>query len=579
MRRRNARRSCSVLVRYRNQMATESFPEVRHYLVIESPNAPTLRVYLVHDQYTLGRSSINDLAFPDDHKLSREHLIFKCIDGSWIVSDVGSRNGTQLNAVRLTDSSVLAHNDQIIAGRLNIHYEIHGRFTDANAEHVTFVEQPSARVVPAVSLDLKSTLENRTDPAHHPALENAHLSALVQAGREMARHGELEKLCALVLDLSLAAVKASRGVVMTSDGEGVMISRAVRGEELIISTGVRDLVLKRARSLLIHDVMLDRDFRARGSILAQDIRSILAVPLQTDERVIGMLYLDSPHLVRKFTAEDLNLVTVMANIAAIRIEHARLVKEEELRKLLGRDLQHAAEIQRRLLPSKVPEVVGFDLAGCSIPCRTVGGDYYDFLSYPDGRTVILIGDVSGKGLGAALLMAHLQACAHLLFENPEPLSSQVSRLNGRVAANCAGNAFITLFAAVLDSGKSEFAYCNAGHNPSLVLRSNRVVEKLGATGIPLGIMRDARYEENTFRLSPGDSLVLFSDGVTEACGSDDSDEFGEQRLISVVQKQQGEPAANVIQAVNEELERFTHGVRAADDVTFVVVRCLDARGQ
>jgi sigma-B regulation protein RsbU (phosphoserine phosphatase) len=553
-------------------MATAALGFGRGELIIDAPGSAGVRVHLKHDRYRLGRSSVNELAFPADQKLSREHLIFERTGKGWSVRDNGSRNGTQVNGRRLTQTAPLAHGDQITAGNLSIRYEMRGEFADARVDGITFFEQSLANPTPAVSVTLKSALQVATDPVSHPTLENAHLGALVRAGRELAGHGALEELFELVLDLSLSAVKASRGVVMTRECAGDLRTRAIRGEGLRISATVRDLVMNEGRSLLVRDAQLDQDFGSRSSITLQKIRSILAVPLQTDERVIGLLYLDSPHLVREFTPEDLNLVTVMANIAAIRVEHSRLAEREQASKLLARDLERAAEIQRQLLPSKAPEIAGFDMAGYNAPCRAVGGDYYDFLPHPDGRVTLLIGDVSGKGMGAALLMSSLHARAHLLFEDPALSASQVSRLNRSVAADCPGNSFITFFVAVLDPTSGELVYCNAGHNAPLLLHSNGEVEPLGCTGLPLGIMRDANYEQKICRLDPGDLLVLFSDGVTEACTPDESQEFGEQRLMAVVRSRRNRTAAASVEAIKAELLSFTEGAPAADDVTLMVVR-------
>ncbi len=457
-------------------------------------------------------------------------------------------------------------------------------FTDVKPDQITFVEQSAASIAPTVSVDLKSALEatwqdrlDRLDAvleaeSGRPALEGAHLKALVQAGRELAGNAGLGKLCELVLDLSLDAVRASRGVVMTRDKQGDLKSRAIRGEGLRISTAVRDLVIHQGKSLLVRDARLDRDFASQPAIVAQEIRSILAVPLQTDEQVTGLLYLDSPHLVREFTSDDLSLVTVMANIAAIRIEHARLMEQEQARKLLARELEQAAEIQRRLLPSRAPEVAGLDLAGYNAPCRTVGGDYYDFLPYSDGRVALLIADVSGKGLGAALLMSSLQARVQVLFEDPDQLAAQVGRLNRSISTNCPDNCFITFFAAVFDPASSELAYCNAGHNAPLLLHANGEVEALGATDVPLGIKRDALCEQRTCRMQGGDVLVLYSDGVTEARSPDTDQEFGEQRLIAVVQAKRNEPSASLVEAINAELLSFTQAAPPADDLTLVVAR-------
>ena len=168
-------------------------------------------------------------------------------------------------------------------------------------------------------------------------------------------------------------------------------------------------------SVLVRDTQLDDAFKQRQSIVGQRVRTFMAVPLQTKDRIIGLIYVDSPSLTRVFTKDDLNLLTVMANIAAIRIEHARLAEIENQERLMAHELEQAAEIQRRFLPAQAPEVPGLDLAGHNAPCRTVGGDYFDFFPYPNGRVAMVLGDVSGKGMPASLLMMQLagaRAAAH-----------------------------------------------------------------------------------------------------------------------------------------------------------------------
>jgi len=337
---------------------------------------------------------------------------------------------------------------------------------------------------------------------------------------------------------------------------------------------VRDRVIKEKTSLLVRDARLDQAFAERMSIVQQQIRSMLAVPLQTDDRVIGLIYLDSPHFVREFTKDDLNLLTVMANVAAIRIEHTRLAEVEQAERILAKELDQAAEIQRRLLPVEAPNVPGVDLAGYNAACRTVGGDYYDFLTYPDGRVAMLVGDVAGKGMPAALLMSSLQARVQVLFDDPTNLAALVTRLNRIIASNCPANRFISFFIGVLDPKTDEITYVNAGHNPPLLVHRGGVVEKLEGTGLLLGIMAAAKYEQRTCHLAQGDVVVLFSDGVTEACHPDVDEEFGEDRLAATLAELSCDSAQSIIESINQRVHEFTGGCPPADDITLVVARRL-----
>ena len=396
------------------------------------------------------------------------------------------------------------------------------------------------------------------------------MQALIRAGRELVVGRPLAELFPVILNLSMESVGAERGVLLTLEGER-LIPQASSGGEFRISAAVRDKVLKERASLLVQDVLDDQLLRARESIVVGGVRSFLAVPLQTDERVTGLLYLDSRSIERRFSRDDLNLLTVMANVAAMRIEHARLAEVEAAEKQMVGELAQAAEIQRQRLPGSAPLVAGLDLAGHNVPSRAVGGDYYDFLPLPGGRVAILVADVAGKGMPAALMMMDLQARLRIMTFDPDDAAGLVDRLNRSLVGTCPSNRFITMFLSVLDPGTGKFTYCNAGHNPPLLLRADGSVEELSEGGPVLGLPLRMPYGQGQRELRAGDLVALFSDGVTEAENAA-GEEFGTGRLGAVLIRHREEPAQAIIDAVNRAVEEWRAGAPAADDVTLVVVR-------
>ncbi len=509
---------------------------------------------LERDHYSLGRAVANDLSFPDDVGLSRQHLVLERHAGQWTVRDLGSKNGTQLNGQALKGAAQLRSGDLVTCGQITL------AFSPPRDRTVVF--SPSGLVPQGT---IFTSLAGALSTAASPTGLARQVDALVRAGQELSGHRPLSELFSLILNLALDAVEASRGVLMTLDQNQQLVVSAARGDNFDISTFVRSKVMDERKSLLVPDTLLDSALREQMSIVRQQIRSLLAVPLQTADRVIGLLYVDGSGFVRPFTPEDLSLLTVLANIAAIRIEQARLLEVEIAEAALLRDMEQAGEIQRKLLPSEAPRIEGYALDGYNLPCRTVGGDYYDFVPYPDGRVALLVGDVSGKGMPAALLMSSLQTAVHLLAEDaPSPLE-MVTRLNRLLCAKRLGNRFITFFFGVLDPATGQLEYVNAGHNPPLLLRAGGTVEELSATGLILGILPAAQYSKSATELGAGDRLVLFSDGVTEAAPPHDLDaEYGETRLTELALQRGG------IEAISSHVLAWCNG-ETTDDLTLVIV--------
>jgi serine phosphatase RsbU (regulator of sigma subunit) len=552
----------------------------------------TLTVPLNRDRIMLGRSSNCELCYPDDAGLSRQHMVLVRSGNEWHVEDLGSKNGTLLNGHRLEAPTPFRSGDRISAGHLIIEFaDVAGMSHDT----VVFVENDDSTTATTVVANLNAVLEAPSVEVSQTAViqGNPQMRALIRAGRELSERRPLAELFQVIMDLSMEAVMAGRGVLMTvegssagparpgqpGDGTGVVADRmelrvrAARGDGFKISTTVRERVLNKKESLLVRDAQLDQSLKGHMSIVEQKVRSMIAVPLQTNDRVIGLIYLDSPNLIREFTREDLNLLTVMANVAAIRIEHVRLNEVEETERAMAKEMEQAAQIQQRLLPSVAPVVPGLDIAGKATACRTVGGDYFDFLKFPDGRVGVLVGDVAGKGMPASLLMSSLQARVHVLFEDGDDLAQKMGRLNRSTCQNCPDNRFITFFMTVADPATGELVYANAGHNPPLLVRAAGGFETLGGGGMILGILPKATYTESHATMQPGDTLILFSDGVTEA-PDPRAEEFGEARLATLVASMLDRPAVEIVEAIHAAVAEYTEGAPPADDITVVAVRRL-----
>jgi phosphoserine phosphatase RsbU/P len=545
-------------------------------LLIRNIDGKTVTCPLDRDRISLGRSSANELCYPDDSGLSRQHLALTRSGGSWFVEDLGSKNGTQLNGQRVDQKLPFRPGDRVSAGHLVIEFNDHAPEMDKTVVFVDHGESFSSSSTTVVQ-SLDAVIGPSTDMNKTQVMQGSpQMYALIKAGRELAGHRPLGELFQVILDLSVDAVCAGRGVLMTLE-DGVLHVRANRGDGFQISSTVRDRVLNEKASLLVRDAQLDQALREHMSIVEQKVRSMLAVPLQTNDRVIGLIYVDSPNLIREFSREDLNLLTVMANVAAIRIEHARLNEIEETERAMSKEMQQAAQIQKGLLPSKAPDIPGMDIAGRTEACRTVGGDYYDYLPFPDGRVAMLVGDVAGKGMPASLLMSSLQARVQVLFEEPDDLARKVGRLNKIICSNCPDNRFITFFMTVANSATGELVYTNAGHNPPVIVRAASTegpgFELLEGGGVILGILPMATYQESRIVMERGDVLVLFSDGVTEAANPAD-DEFGEERLAALVRSMRDQPAEDIVNAIHTAVTEFTEGAPAADDITVVVARRL-----
>jgi sigma-B regulation protein RsbU (phosphoserine phosphatase) len=338
---------------------------------------------------------------------------------------------------------------------------------------------------------------------------------------------------------------------------------------------VRDLVLKERRSLLVRDALRHEALAASESIVAQQIRSVLAVPLQAETRVSGLIYLDSPGFIQEFNTEDLNLLTVMGNMAAIRIEHARLIEVEQADKLRAQELEHAAQIQQSILPHRFPafpDRKDFELHAAMVPAKEVGGDFFDFFLLDDEHLGFVIGDVSGKGVPAALFMAVSRTLLRAFAQHRASPGECLAYMKSNLTDQSDSAMFTSVFYGILNTRTGELQYANGGHNRPYVITADSKARPLSDDSGPIvGIMEGFSYDTYTGRLAPGESLVLYTDGVTEAQDKDGGF-FGDNRLEELLAAHGVEPAQQLVASVHAAVQEFAAGVPQADDITVLALR-------
>lgn len=304
-------------------------------------------------------------------------------------------------------------------------------------------------------------------------------------------------------------------------------------------------------------------------------RHLLGVPILFENSPRGLVVVgdkESRRGVGPFLAGDRRTLALFANQAAIALENARLHLRALEQERLEREMHLAAEIQRQILPKGAPQVPGFQLAGWNRPARQVGGDYYDMFPTRDGRMGLVVGDVSGKGIPAALMVSTLHSALRLLLDQTGIGPPLLEKLNRHILESSMPNKFITMLLAELDPESGRLLYANAGHNPGLLLRGDGRVEELGSGGVPLGLLPGSRYQAREVTVEPGDLLCLYSDGITEA-ESVQEEEFGMERLCDVLRDRRSEPALQeVLDAIRTSVEDFSRGQPQGDDQTLLVLR-------
>src|SRR5262245_54628391 len=409
------------------------------------------------------------------------------------------------------------------------------------------------------------------------------LSALRDAANQLVVHRPLSELFETLLDLLFAAVPAERGAVLLRDGTSSnVVLRAVRSRggapPLAVSRTVARRVLEERVTLVLGDVTRDPAFSTSDSLALGRVRSALCAPLwfshEGGEQVVGVVYLDTTGSINAFDEDDVGLVTVIANIAATKIHTAQLLAEQGQKRRLEEEMRLAAEVQARLLPQAAPELLGFGLGVLSRPCHAVGGDYFDWELGPNGLR-LAVADVAGKGAAAALLMAAVRALVRARWAEDD-LALAARRIDHSVRDGVPEDRYATGFLGRFDPATRCLVYVNAGHPAPLLVRATGAVETLDAGGLPFGLAEARPYESGLVRIGRGDTLLVFSDGVTEACDATGT-EFGAERLVALAREGAELDAADLARRIGAELEGFPGGVGTADDRTLLLLKSQDAR--
>lgn len=405
------------------------------------------------------------------------------------------------------------------------------------------------------------------------------LSVLNDISTAVSTTHDLDQVIELIVHECVNHLNVEQGAIMLldqneTDDKFHTIIREVETETDIIpyhfGVQLSGWMIKNQKPLLINDVPSDDRF----TNLSDDefpIKSILSTPLKTKGRLIGVLNVFNKISEDGFTLDDQRILSIIATQSAQVVENARLYDDEQLLKKIEEELKLANDIQTRLLPKTNPQIKGFDIASKSFPAKEVGGDYYDFISIDENNTVICLGDISGKGMPAALLAANLQATLRGLAQFSSSTGECLTRANKLLYRCTDMQMHATLFYGILDASKNIFHFSNAGHNPPFLIHSDKKVIRLIKGGIVLGFMEDFRIEEDSVNLKKGDTIIIYSDGITEAMDIS-SEEYGEENLLSIIKDSLSLDAEKIIENVFESVRSHVQDAPQSDDITIVVIK-------
>ena len=537
----------------------------RAEVTVYSPLFSPFRQPLDGAAVSIGRAS--DCSIPiKDRYLSRKHAEIVAVGTGWMLKDLGSANGTYLNGSRVERNELLKTGDRIRLGDTEIVFETSGASTDRFVA-VRTDESPA----PTIAIPVGEISDKPEEQ------DVARLHTLTLLARELIEDRPMEELFGFITERIMAHLHPSRVAIALLGADGRSFTKVeVRRQdesdqgELTISHTLLAVVVEEKKALAFVDVNVDEKLRRAQSIIMQGIHSIVCAPLLIGDSVVGVLYVDFLYTQRSISEDDVRLLAQIGRFAAIKLETTRLREEAIQKRIMDEELKTASSIQRRLLPPAPSGIEGYTFVGKNQPCRTVSGDYYDFAIRPDGKVYFVIGDVSGKGVTAGLMMAGLQVAFRIFSKTDPDPAALVTQLNTTLKENLPQSKFVTLFLGRLDTHTGEVQFVNAGHTPPLWLRNGSAVE-ITESDLLLGVVSRAQFTTRHLQLAPGDSLILFTDGVTEARDAADVD-LGSATIGEALVPLHGATADVIASSVNDTvLHHVGDAENLDDDVTLLVV--------
>ena len=516
-------------------------------------------VPIAKGQFEIGRRETNDLRLAGS-EVSRDHAEIVLQENKFLLRDRNSRYGTYVNGEQVTERQ-LVHGDRVRLGR-------------SGGAEMVFLLADSAPPVERATTTAVGDLRQ--------------IAALLEGLRALGSGRVLDDVLSLVLDSAIEVSGAERGFIMLAGPTGELEFKMARGRGRTTLSGgsfatsrkIPEEVFRTGEPRIVAD-LLDGDLaNVHMGTVALGIRNVLCVPLRLvryldkaeavgEERRIGVLYLDSREKGSLLSNSTRAALETLATEAAVAIENARLYRETMEKARMEQEMRIAAEIQQALLPKGGRTGVYFKAAAASLPCRSIGGDFYDYVDLSDGSLGFALGDVAGKGPPAALLSAMMQGIFAAQAAGSDPPSQTITRVNLALYRRGIESRFVTLmYGALYPDGR--LRYCNAGHNPPLVIGPSGF-RRLERGGPIVGLFEGATYEEETVTLASGDWLIVFSDGVSEALSAA-GDEYGESRILTCVQNNLNQEPQALLEAIFSDVREFARGAAQSDDITAMVLR-------
>lgn len=403
------------------------------------------------------------------------------------------------------------------------------------------------------------------------------LSFLNELAREIGASHNSRDVMEKIIRRSLRAVHAEQAVITMLDQKSIdpmktyvrMMVTSVERKQYHFEQNLLGWMQINKKPLIVADPKNDKRFQ--GVRWEEGIQSLICAPLMVKADLIGVLTVYNKREGKKFTEDDQRLLAIIAAQSAQVIENARLYEEEKALFVMQEEVKLAAKIQLDLLPKESPRIDGYDIGGKSIPAQLVGGDYYDYIRVDDTKMGICLGDVSGKGLPASILMANLQAT--LRGQTISCASPRICLNNSnRLLFHCTDpEKFATLFCGVLDMERHILKFSNAGHEPPLLFSGGNPVQRLKIGGLVLGIVENFEFDEGMVELNPGDLLTIYSDGVVDAVNIYD-EAYGEKRLLDLIAAHRNAPVDTLIDNIIESVKAHAGDAPQIDDITIVIVK-------